>query len=77
MTQRKIKAYHLQPVYESLPTDPPMMATAALMTCMVTGEVLDSMGGGGEYLAPGVVEALRNDGNVKVIVNALVAERNR
>ena len=32
------------------------------MTCMATGQVLSGMGGGGNYLAPAVVEMLRGGG---------------
>lgn len=49
-------AYRLQPVYAA---GPGTIQTAALMTCMATGEVLDGMGGGGDFLSPKVVELLR------------------
>lgn len=61
MSERKIIAYQLQPVYET-PPDEFAMETAALMTCLATGEVLSGMGGGGLFLSPEVVERLRAAG---------------
>lgn len=68
-TGRKIKYYRIEPVYE----DPPGyagFATAAVVTCMATGEMLDGMGGGGEFISIDVYQALRNDGVPRVIINA-------
>ncbi len=59
MSERKIVAYRLTPVFEM---EPGGIATAALMTCMATGKILDGMGGGGDFLAPEVVDALRGGG---------------
>lgn len=56
MSDRKPIAYKLVPVYE-----PPAggIATAAVMSCALTGRVLSGMGGGGLYLAPEIVDELR------------------
>lgn len=56
---KKIVAYRLVPVFE---IEEGAFATAAVMTCMATGEVLDGMGGGGEFLAPRIVDMLRGGG---------------
>ena len=52
----KIIAYRLEPVHENLPGG---IATAAVMTCMATGETLSGMGGGGDYLSPAFVDTLK------------------
>lgn len=52
----RIIAYRLVPVH---PAAPNTLQTAALMQCMATGEILDGMGGGGEFLSPKFVEDLR------------------
>jgi CTP-dependent riboflavin kinase len=54
----KIIAYRLEPVYEIAPGN---IATAAVMTCMVTGEYLSGMGGGGDYISPKVYSRLREE----------------
>jgi hypothetical protein len=59
MVSRQPYAYRVTPVYPRAIGDPPSMATSALMTCMATGVVLDTKGGGGEYLSPRFVEGLR------------------
>ena len=56
---RKVIAYRLSPVFE---TEEGGFATAAIMSCMATGEVLSGMGGGGDFLSPRVVEVLRGGG---------------
>jgi hypothetical protein len=61
----KTIAYRLTPIQE---TPPGGIATAAVMTCMATGEMLSGMGGGGTYLSPRIVEALRAPG-AKAIVD--------
>lgn len=58
-------AYRLTPV-QAIPAGG--IATAAVMTCMATGEGLSGMGGGGTYLSPRIVEALRAPG-AKAIVD--------
>lgn len=76
MSERKIVAYRLEPVFE---IEPGGIATAAVMQCMATGEYLSGMGGGGDYLAPGVVEMLRG-GDCVIIKGAstpIEAERER
>lgn len=60
-------AYRLTAVRE---IEPGAIATAAVMTCMATGRVLSGMGGGGQYLAPEVVTALRSNGEARVICDA-------
>ena len=59
MTERKIVAYRVTPVFEP---EPGGVATAAVMICMATGKILDGMGGGGEFIAPDVVNMLRGGG---------------
>ena len=58
-------AYRLQPVKE---TPPGGIATAAVMSCAATGETLSGMGGGGLFLSPRIVDALRAPG-AKAIVD--------
>lgn len=60
-------AYRLEPIPEQVPGG---LSTAAIMTCIATGEILSGSGGGGLHLAPAVVEALRSDGTPKVIMDA-------
>lgn len=59
----KIIAYRLEPVYEHDfspgPRGRERMFSAAVMSCMVTGQALAGMGGGGEYLSPVVVDGFR------------------
>lgn len=63
----KTIAYRLTPVQE---TPPGGIATAAVMTCMATGETLSGMGGGGTYLAPRIVDALRAPGAKAILDQA-------
>lgn len=59
MSHRKIIAYSLSPVYErDTEIDGIAFTTAALMTCMFSGETIETMGGGGQYLSPEVVRKL-------------------
>lgn len=67
MTDRKIIAYRLEPVYEPRSES---IGTAAVMTCMATGKMLSGSGGGGSFLAPEIVDVLRNDGTSKTIIAA-------
>lgn len=60
----RIIAYRLARVLE---LEEGGIATAALMKCMATGEVLSGMGGGGEFLSPEVVQALRSAGTARAI----------
>jgi hypothetical protein len=69
---KKAVAYRLTPVYE---VEPGQIATAALINCMATGRMLSGMGGGGEYLAPEVVESLRASGTARVVCDAALFER--
>jgi hypothetical protein len=64
---RQPYAYRVEPIY---PRDPnkEMLVTAAVMTCMATGRMLDGMGGGGQFLAPEIVDGLRNQGVGKSVV---------
>lgn len=55
----QVIAYRLTPVY---PAAANSIATAAAITCMATGKMLDGMGGGGLFLSPEVVEMLRGGG---------------
>jgi hypothetical protein len=64
-------AYRLTPVRE---TEPGGIATAAVMTCMATGRILSGMGGGGLYLAPEVVDALRATDTVRVVCDGALHE---
>lgn len=59
MKDRNIVAYRVEPVHE-IPEGG--IATAAVMRCMASSEILSGMGGGGEYLAPRVVDLLRGGG---------------
>jgi len=59
MTERKIVASRVTQVFEP---EPGGVATAAVMRCMATGKILDGMGGGGEFIAPDVVNMLRGGG---------------
>lgn len=73
-TGRKVKYYRIEPVYE----DPPGyegFATAAVVTCMVTGEMLDGMGGGGDFISVDTYQALRNNSVPRVIVDAAEYEK--
>ncbi len=63
----KTIAYRLTPIQE---TPPGGIATAAIMTCMATGEMLSGMGGGGTYLSPRIVEALRAPGAKAILDQA-------
>lgn len=62
-------AYRLSPVRD-VPAGG--IATAAVMTCMATGEILYGMGGGGSYLSAKVVEALRDEGAKSICNSALL-----
>lgn len=64
-------AYRLTPVRE---TPPGGMATAAVMTCMATGRVLSGMGGGGQYLSPEVVDALRATDTARTVCDAALLD---
>lgn len=59
-------AYRLTPLYPEEfspgPRGQERMFSAAVIQCIATGEILAGMGGGGEFLAPGVVETLRGGG---------------
>lgn len=69
MTDLRIKYYRIEPVYE----DPPGyagFATAAVVSCMATGRMLDGMGGGGDFISIEIYEALRNRGRPRVIIDA-------
>lgn len=59
-----IIAYRLQPLKE---TPPGGLATAAVMSCAATGEMLSGMGGGGLFLSPRIVDALRTPGAKAII----------
>lgn len=56
---RKIIAYRFEPVYEPRPG---AIQTAAFANCLVTGEVLDTMGGPGEWVSPSFVEMVKRRG---------------
>lgn len=64
-------AYRLTPVKE---LEPGGIGTAAVMTCMASGRLLSGMGGGGMYLAPDVVEALRASGVPRAVCDAVLLE---
>lgn len=67
MTDETIIAYRLEPIREP---EEGTLATAAVMTCLATGRILSGSGGGGDYLSPSVVDALRADGRGKVILDS-------
>lgn len=56
--------YTLNPIR---PSDGGFM-TAALMTCMVTGKMLSSSGGGTYAIAPEVFDLLRDDAEVQELI---------
>lgn len=64
-------AYRLTPVRAP---EPGGIATAAVMTCMATGRVLSGMGGGGTYLAPEVVSAIRRTDTARIVCDAPLHE---
>jgi len=64
-------AYRLTPVRE---IEPGGIATAAVMTCMATGRTLSGMGGGGTYLAPEVVDAIRRTDRARIVCDAALHE---
>lgn len=71
--KREVLYYRVQPVMSRLPEDGFTMETAALATCMATGEMLSGSGGGGLFLKKDIVDALnmqQGDGKPKVILNA-------
>lgn len=63
----RIVAYRLVPVQEIQEGG---IATAAVMTCMVTGRTLSGMGGGGSFIAPEVVDALRRQDVARAVCDA-------
>jgi hypothetical protein len=62
-----VVAYRLEPVPGRPAGD---VASAAVMTCVATGEILCGAGGGGEFLSPGVVAALRSGASRRVVCDA-------
>lgn len=56
---RKIIGYRFEPVYESRKGS---ITTAAFANCLVTGEVLASMGGPGEWVSPAFAELVKRRG---------------
>jgi len=75
--KRKRLAYRLTPIFESPPAKPGevVLHSAAVMECLATGRILSGGGGGGEFLAPEIVDALRRDGTAKVILAAAEYDR--
>lgn len=68
-TKRKVKYYRVEPVYKEPFWYEGSIMTAALVTCMATGETLDGMGGGGDFISIDIYHALRNNGTPKVIID--------
>lgn len=71
----KILYYALCPVLEN--TAQNRIATAAVATCMATGKLLSSSGGGGDFLSKDIVDALRAGGKGRayaIIDGALLDE---
>lgn len=68
---KRILCYRLEPVYED-PRTRLGLSTAAVATCMATGEILDGMGGGGLFLSKKIVDALNAGVNnvAKVVIDA-------
>lgn len=50
------------------------MVTAAIMTCMVTGKMLSSSGGGAYAICPEVFELLDHDEDVREMIKRKVSE---
>lgn len=67
-TGREVLAYRLDTVYARQAGAPPALVTAAPAVCHATGRQLAPMGGGGLFLAPEIVLALRNEGCGKAVV---------
>lgn len=63
---RKTLYYRLEPVVEPPADAGPQIATAAVVTCLATGRMLDGMGGGGEFLSVEVVDALRRGARARM-----------
>lgn len=66
MSERKILAYQLTPVFAPSVEDGLVFGTACIMECAATGDVIASSGGGGTYLATDVVDALCS-GNLREV----------
>ena len=71
-TGRKVKYWRLEPVYEN--DNPEMFVTAAVVHCMVTGEMLDGMGGGGYFMSNYAFKNL-NTPEPKVVISAAEYDR--
>jgi hypothetical protein len=71
MAEKKPYAYRLERI---VPKDGFFMATAALMTCAVTGKVLSTSGGGGEYISPEVRQVILKDQEVQELIKRKIAE---
>jgi len=65
--------YELIPVYPRKPESPPTLVSAACVTCMATGEILDGMGGPALALSPKIVDAIdmrKQGGRPRVVLDA-------
>ena len=65
--------YRLEPVYSPKEGAPPSLASAACVTCMSTGEILDGCGGPGLALSPRIVDAIdmvKQGGKPRVVLDA-------
>lgn len=65
---RKIIGYKLSPVEPSSG-----FATAALLTCAVTGKTLSSSGGGGLAISPEVKTVITEDPEVQELIRQKIA----
>jgi len=63
---RDIIGYRISPVYSTNGG----LATAAIMSSMISGEVISSMGGGGEFLTLRELDALRSDPATRTAIRA-------
>jgi len=50
------------------------LATAAVMSSMISGEVISGSGGGGEFLTPKEFDALRSDPTTRTAIRAYAAK---
>lgn len=71
----KPKYIHLSTVYETLP-DVDMFGTAACVSCMISDEMLDGSGGGGDFISLEVYRLLKDQKTKELLQTILEAHRN-
>lgn len=65
MVERKIIAYRLEPIYLATM---PSMATACIMSSMISGTVISNSGGGGNYITPDEFEVLKTNNGIRNLI---------